>query len=370
NNFCKAVYRVNKHSISPYDEHTLIDKIFGNILDPDYDVEKKIFRNKPLEERNTLQQAQWTILQGFHDHRRATEDARRLRRMKGSEATEKSSEKKDNKSSKKRKIQFKGSQRARIPNEIWRTLTKEQKNLWCKSQETPESGQKKFSRKTRRVKQEENTEDVHNWPVLPDNESEVETPKFKSRRVVSFNGRDSCDSSDPGESSSSEEDNKKTILKPSLKKGTKKKATRRVRRARYGEPQPNEDILIVDSGCDQTLIGQGWKILAHTGPEIIIDGARGWMNSRKFPVVTAATVIQREGGHPPVVIIVRNAMYDNEKGENESLLHPNQVRAYGGIVDDLPSIFNHDNGTPGKQFVKIGDIILNLIFDGFKCFLP
>ena len=58
-------------------------------------------------------------------------------------------------------------------------------------------------------------------------------------------------------------------------------------------PGPEENILIMDSAADQSVIGQGFKIMFNTGQHIKMDGAPVGMKGGQYPIVCAAAVVLR-----------------------------------------------------------------------------
>ena len=60
---------------------------------------------------------------------------------------------------------------------------------------------------------------------------------------------------------------------------------------------PSQQILVSDSGNDQTLVTSVWKVLHRTGREVVMSGAfAGRCVGEVFPVVTAvAELVCKDG---------------------------------------------------------------------------
>ena len=99
----------------------------------------------------------------------------------------------------------------------------------------------------------------------------------------------------------------------------------------------NEEILVVDSGCDQSIISySSFVVGCHTGIQYSVDGALGDMKS-KAPLevvnrfVTCCTLTANKNK----VLIELNQCLLDLSNQSESLLQPHQARAYGVIVNEV-----------------------------------
>ena len=90
-------------------------------------------------------------------------------------------------------------------------------------------------------------------------------------------------------------------------------------------PNQNENVLIIDSTADQSVIGKGWRILHYTGQNIQIDGALIGMEGEKYPIVCAAAVVEDNMTNQQIIIIVNQATYNKDARQHESLLHTEQA---------------------------------------------
>mmetsp|Transcript_11803 Transcript_11803/g.17014 ORF Transcript_11803/g.17014 Transcript_11803/m.17014 type:complete len:115 (-) Transcript_11803:29-373(-) len=104
-------------------------------------------------------------------------------------------------------------------------------------------------------------------------------------------------------------------------------------------PSASENILIVDCAADQSCIGQGFKILYHTGEEINLNGAIAGMQGGIFPIVCAAAVVIDPSTSQEYIIIINQAAYNPALAQNESLLHSDQARFHGVKVNDLANCY-------------------------------
>ncbi len=84
-------------------------------------------------------------------------------------------------------------------------------------------------------------------------------------------------------------------------------------------------------------------------------------------IVNAATLVTLATGEK-VVLLINQALYDNNSTQQESLLQPHQARAHGVAIDDCAIRHRRIDGTSGGQCVQIGDTTLPLYFDGWKCY--
>ncbi len=131
----------------------------------------------------------------------------------------------------------------------------------------------------------------------------------------------------------------------------------------------SQQILVSDTGNDQTLITSTWTVLHHTGREVVMSGAfAGRSLGESFPVVSAVAKLVCEDGSS-YAAYVREALLDSNSEQVESLLSVHQsLRLPGNGIDDRARCKNDVNGRPGLQCAKFGDHTLSFYFDGTKCF--
>jgi len=69
-------------------------------------------------------------------------------------------------------------------------------------------------------------------------------------------------------------------------------------------PTPEENILLMDSAADQSVIGQGFKIMFYTGQPIKMDGALVGMEGGQDPIMCAAAVVEDKTSDPLIIVVV------------------------------------------------------------------
>jgi hypothetical protein len=132
----------------------------------------------------------------------------------------------------------------------------------------------------------------------------------------------------------------------------------------------DEEILIIDNGCDQTIINiNSYLIVTHTGIFYNVDGALDCMSSSKLELVNNCYTVATFPNKPPVLLKINQALLDTNPLQTEALLQPHQARAFGVIVDDCARRHCSAIGKPGGQCITIGKDVLPLHFDGWKCYL-
>ena len=146
---------------------------------------------------------------------------------------------------------------------------------------------------------------------------------------------------------------------------------RRPRRCQVtaASPGPEENVLICDSAAEQCVVGQGFKILFHTGQHVVMDGAMAGMGGGRYPIVCAAAVVEDETRMDPVIIILNQAAYNQDLQQRESLLHTEQARLHGVKINDLAACLRDGHGFSGKQSIETEGVTIPLIYDGFKYFV-
>ena len=125
----------------------------------------------------------------------------------------------------------------------------------------------------------------------------------------------------------------------------------------------------MDSAADQSVVGQGWRILFRTGQKIHMDGALIGMEGGSYPIVSAATVVEDATTSQLVILIVNQAAYNEDVKQHESLLHTDQARFHGVRVNDIASCFYDGNGNLGKQSIETENISIPLLHDGTKYYV-
>lgn len=135
------------------------------------------------------------------------------------------------------------------------------------------------------------------------------------------------------------------------------------------EADPSQQILVSDTGNDQTLITKTWTILQRTGREVTMTGAFAGRNvGEVFPVVSAVAKLVCEDGKT-YAAFVHEALYDDNDAQCESLLSVHQsLRDVRNGIDDRARCERDIYGNPGRQMARFGQIETPFFFDGTKCF--
>ena len=97
----------------------------------------------------------------------------------------------------------------------------------------------------------------------------------------------------------------------------------------------NENLLLIDNGCDQSIVSTNSFIVGvHTGQHFHVEGAVECMAAANLELVNdAVTCIVMDVG-PNILIKLNQCLLDVDSKQHESLLQPHQARAFGVIVDD------------------------------------
>ena len=201
------------------------------------------------------------------------------------------------------------------------------------------------------------------------------------RRMISFKhpGPDDPKDDDSRRESENEEDlgpGEKTDRKESVRKRSTSAngvatSRKKIRRTYIPSESPGveENILIMDSAADQSVVGQGWRILFRTGQKIHMDGALIGMEGGSYPIVSAATVAEDATTSQLVILIINQAAYNEDVKQHESLLHTDQAHFHGVRVNDIASCFYDGNGNLGKQSIETENISIPLLHDGTKYYV-
>ena len=135
-------------------------------------------------------------------------------------------------------------------------------------------------------------------------------------------------------------------------------------------PSSDESLLIVDSGCDQSIINNTFKIMSKSGNFYNVDGALDNMSTdHALEVVNGITKTTTPNG-TSYLLVVNQALYDPSPTQKEALLQPHQVRVHSVGIDDCAVRHRKIDGSSGGQCIQVNDITLPLLYDGWKCFLP
>ena len=135
------------------------------------------------------------------------------------------------------------------------------------------------------------------------------------------------------------------------------------------EADSSQQILISDTGNDQTLLTLAWRVLHRTGREVMMTGAFAGRNvGEVFPVVSAVAMLVCEDGKA-YAAYAHEALLDSNPAQKESLLsvHRSLRNPHNGI-DDRARCERNVHGNSGMQMARFDDKRLPFFFDGTKCF--
>ncbi len=99
------------------------------------------------------------------------------------------------------------------------------------------------------------------------------------------------------------------------------------------------------------------RILEYTNQVVEVTGfANSFQPLRDVPIVKAALAYDHPETGEIIILILNQALYFGNQ-LNEILINPNQLRAYGNIVDDVPKQFG---GTSHSITTPQGDLKIPL----------
>ena len=129
----------------------------------------------------------------------------------------------------------------------------------------------------------------------------------------------------------------------------------------------NENILVIDNGCDQTIINiSAFLIESFGGMQCNIGGSLNSMISKKLELVNDAYTLVTIPKNVKVIFKINQAFLDKDPTQKDALLQPHQVRSFGIIVDGCAIRHLSTSGSPGTKCIKVGDKTLPIYFDGWK----
>ena len=134
-------------------------------------------------------------------------------------------------------------------------------------------------------------------------------------------------------------------------------------------PKLEVNVLIMDSAADQSVVGQGFKIMFYTGQQIKMDGTLVGMEESQYTILCAAAVIEDQTSDQPIIIVINQAAYNENLMQHESLLHTDQARFHGVKINDLAPCFMDGHGIVGRQSVETEGRTIPLLHVGSKYYL-
>jgi hypothetical protein len=99
----------------------------------------------------------------------------------------------------------------------------------------------------------------------------------------------------------------------------------------------------LDSHADTCGFNNIVKVLEYTNQVAVVTGFANSLEPLKnIPIVKASLAYDDAETGETIVIIINQALYFGDQMD-EILLKPNQIRAFGNVVDDVPKIFGDNS---------------------------
>ena len=127
--------------------------------------------------------------------------------------------------------------------------------------------------------------------------------------------------------------------------------------------EPIVGTVELDSHADTTVFGQNFLILHYTGRECdVMPYSDTYESIKGVPIVTAATAWTCQDSGETYILVFHEGLWMGESMPN-TLINPNQLRAYGCTVQDnpycgSPLYLEDSNGTITIPLSTIGTNIL------------
>ena len=136
------------------------------------------------------------------------------------------------------------------------------------------------------------------------------------------------------------------------------------------EADPSQHVMVSDTGNDQTLLTNAWRIIKRTGRDVMMTGAfAGRSMGEVFPVVSAVAKLIGEDGRE-FAAFAHEALYNSNPEQRESLLsvHQQSLCDINNGIDDGARCEHDIHGNPGMQMARFGTTKVPFFFDGTRCF--
>ena len=133
-------------------------------------------------------------------------------------------------------------------------------------------------------------------------------------------------------------------------------------------PYPNTSILILDSGCDQSIITiSSFSIFNLSGEFYNVKGADEKWEAVPMQLGSGATLATTESGEK-YILIINQALINTNPVQKEALLQPHQVRQHNVCIDECSKRHKKEDGSQGTQSITVpaDDTRILCSFDGFK----
>jgi hypothetical protein len=124
---------------------------------------------------------------------------------------------------------------------------------------------------------------------------------------------------------------------------------------------------VLDSHADTCGVNSVTKVLEYTGRTAEVSGfANSLAPLSNIPIVKATLAYDHPQTGEVILWVINQALYFGDQLD-EVLLNPNQIRAYGNIVDDVPKIFG---GTSHSITIPDENIVIPLSMKGIISYFP
>ncbi|MGH3053536.1 MAG: hypothetical protein ACRDL7_00985, partial [Gaiellaceae bacterium] len=116
-------------------------------------------------------------------------------------------------------------------------------------------------------------------------------------------------------------------------------------RIMLGKSEVSSKIALIDAGADTCLCGPDFKVTDRTDKKVNVIGFQDEHKSNDLTIGTAITATTLENGETILLRVNQGILVT----EGKSLLSPNQIRAFGHTVDDVPRKYR------GRQKIFLRD---------------
>ena len=131
----------------------------------------------------------------------------------------------------------------------------------------------------------------------------------------------------------------------------------------------DECILVVDNGCDQSIINNNsFLIYSFAGVFYNVGGALNNMHSSRLQLVSDAYTLATLPHNSKVIFKLNQCFLDADPDQTEALLQPHQARAFGVVVDGCARRHMGADNNPGGQCLSVNGNSYGMYFDGWKCY--
>ena len=106
----------------------------------------------------------------------------------------------------------------------------------------------------------------------------------------------------------------------------------------------DEGIMVVDSGCDQTIINlSSFTVKTYTSLYYNVGGALSNCGKTRLELVNDAYTVANLADGTKICLCLHQVLLDSNPEQTEALVQPHQMRAHGVIVD-VPVTTENLNG--------------------------